>query len=300
MKEIGFWRFFLNNPPNLWYAGKNGGGILKTVLTIAGSDPLCGAGVQIDLATFQKIHVQGVCAVTAVTAQNKERFYSLNPVKARLLREQLQAVSETVRLDAIKIGMLGTEENVFAVIRFLEKMEELHGPQKVILDTVFRSSTGMVLLEPKGVEILRQFLIQKCTLVTPNLDEAEKLTRLKVRSVEAMKEAALHLHAAHPGVQAILIKGGHLEKEATDVLYDGDEWTFFPARRKYDRDVHGTGCAMSAAIAAYLARGENIKKSVEKAKEYISLYIRQGQKPIHRAPQKDDDDEKARKLYLVN
>lgn len=243
---------------------------MKTVLTIAASDPSGGAGIQVDLQTLHTLGVHGVTAITAITAQNEKRFFSLNPVSSRLLREQIQAVSATRRIDAVKIGMLGTEDNVLAVIRFLDQSQI----SKVVLDPVLKSSTGAILLEPKGIAILRDFLIPKVTLVTPNIDEAEVLTKMKVRSVDAMKEAALHLYVAHKGVKAVLIKGGHLKEEATDVLYDGTDWLLFPARRKYSRDIHGTGCALSAAIAAHLARGYSLEKSVDRAKEYVTTFIR--------------------------
>lgn len=186
------------------------------------------------------------------------------------MREQLHAISGTHKIDAVKIGMLGTEEIVLAVYRFLEQS----AISKVVLDPVLKSSTGAILLEPKGVAILKEYLIPRSTVVTPNLDEAEILTKMKVRSIDAMKEAALHLFTVHKGVKTVLIKGGHLKEEATDVLYDGKDWLLFPARRKYTRDFHGTGCALSAAIAAHLARGYSIEKSVDRAKEYVTTYIR--------------------------
>jgi hydroxymethylpyrimidine/phosphomethylpyrimidine kinase len=244
---------------------------MKTVLTIAGSDPSGGAGIQVDLQTFHTLGVHGVTAVTAVTAQNEKRFFSLNAVPSRLLREQLHAILEARRVDAVKIGLLGTEENVFAVYRFLEQAKFA----KVVLDPVLKSSTGAILLEPKGAAILREFLIPLSTIVTPNLDEAETLTKMKVRSIDDMKEASLHLFTVHKGVKAVLIKGGHLKDEPVDVLYDGKDWSLYAARRKFPRPVHGTGCALSAAIAAHLARGYSLEKSVAQSKEYVTTYIRE-------------------------
>ncbi len=247
---------------------------MKTVLTIAGSDSSGGAGIQVDLLTFHALGVHGMSAVTAITAQNEKRFFSLNPVSSRVLREQIQAVMATHRVDAIKIGMLGTEENVFAVYRFLEQLHREEKSPKVVLDPIFKSSTGAILLDPKGIAILSQFLLPLATVATPNLEEAEVMTKMKVRSVEQMREAALHLHTVHRGVKAVLIKGGHLKDEATDVLYDGKDWTYFTARKKFSRDVHGTGCALSASIAAHLARGYSLEKSVERSKEFVTDYIR--------------------------
>jgi len=247
---------------------------VKTVLTIAGSDPSGGAGIQVDLLTFHALGVHGMSAVTAITAQNEKRFFSLNSVSSRIVREQIQAVMATHRIDAIKIGMLGTEENVFAVYRFLEQLRKEDKAPKVVLDPIFKSSTGAILLDPRGVAILNQFVLPLVTIVTPNLEEAELMTKMKVRSVEQMREAALHLHTVHRGVKAVLIKGGHLKDEATDVLYDGKDWRLFTARKRFSRDVHGTGCALSASIAAHLARGYTLEKSVERSKEFVTDYIR--------------------------
>jgi len=251
---------------------------VKTVLSIAGSDPSGGAGIQVDLMTFHSVGVHGVTAITAVTSQNEKRFYSLNPVSSRLLREQLQAITAVHRIDAIKIGVLGTEENVFAVYRFLDQLKAQYKDKdkipKIVLDPVFKSSTGALLIDPKGMAILTQFLVPLVTLVTPNLDEAEAMSKMKVRSENDMREAALHIHTVCKGVKAVLIKGGHLKDDYVDVLFDGKDWTVFPSRRKFVRGAHGTGCALSAAIAAHLARGYSIEKSIERSKEFVSDYIR--------------------------
>ena len=249
------------------------------MLTIAGSDPSGGAGIAVDLTTFHALGVQGLPVVTAVTSQTESKFFSANPLSGRLLREQMRAVLEIHHehpIDAVKIGMLGTEENVLAVYRFLLQSKI---PQ-VVLDPVLKSSTGAILLDIKGMNVLRELLIPLATVLTPNLDEAEALTKLQVRSLETMKEAALHLHSAHNGVGAVLIKGGHLKKESlpesqgpTDILYDGQDWTEFPSKKKFSRDVHGTGCALSAALAAHLARGESLQQSVKGAKEFVIHYL---------------------------
>ncbi len=242
----------------------------KKVLTIAGSDPSGGAGIQADLEVFHSLKVTGFSAITAVTAQNDQRFFSLNPVPSTLLREQLRSVVSRRRPDVIKIGMLGTEENVFAVYRFLEEEKF----DKVVLDPVFRSSTGAVLLVPKGIAIVKQFLIPRVTVVTPNLDEAEALTGMKVRTLDQMKEAALSIFVAARGVKGVVIKGGHLEGDPTDLLYDGKEWRLFASRIRFPKRVHGTGCVYSAALAASLALGEPMEEAVQKAKDYVTGWIR--------------------------
>ncbi|MBI2081993.1 MAG: bifunctional hydroxymethylpyrimidine kinase/phosphomethylpyrimidine kinase [Deltaproteobacteria bacterium] len=244
--------------------------MLRIVLTIAGSDPSGGAGIQVDLQVFHSLKVNGISAITALTAQNEARFYSMNPVASTLLREQLRSITPHFKPSVIKIGMLGTEQNVLAVYRFLESEKNA----KVVLDPIIRSSTGAILLDPKGVAILKQLLIPKVTVVTPNLDEAEVLTGLRVRTIEEMKAAALYLHQGCRGVKAVLVKGGHLEEEATDVLYDGEKWHFYTSHVQFTKKVHGTGCVYSAALASYLARGQSIERSAKLAKDYVTSWIR--------------------------
>ena len=237
---------------------------MKTVLTIAGSDPSGGAGIQADLQTFLAFGVRGLTAITALTAQDETRFLSLNPVSSKILQEQLKAVSK-IKIDAIKIGMLGTRENVVVVAHFLKRMKGV----KVVLDPVFRSSTGAVLLDLDGISLLKDLLIPLATVVTPNLDEAEILTGMKVRSLEEMKEAAQTLYRSCRGVKAVLIKGGHLKGAPTDLLFDGRHHHLFPAKRWPGPSPHGTGCVLSSAIAANLALGVSLNESVEQAKRHL-------------------------------
>ena len=226
------------------------------ILTIAGSDPSGGAGVQADLRVFQELGLCGQSVITAVTAQNEKMFIAVNPVSPRVLREQLQSVG---RCDYVKIGMLGTKANVQEVIRYLKKTK----PKVVVLDPVFRSSTGAVLLPPEGIRLLQKELLPLCTLVTPNLAEAETLTGLRVCTIENMKEAAQRIQC-----QSVLIKGGHLKGSATDVLYDGKKFYEFTSQR-FKKSFHGTGCVLSSMILSYLALGYSLKQSVEQAKSII-------------------------------
>lgn len=214
-------------------------------------------------------------AVTAITAQNDERFYSMNPIPSTLLREQLRSVVTRYRPSVVKIGMLGTEENVMGVCRFLDS----EGITQVVLDPVLKSTTGAVLLVPKGIAILREFLIPRATVVTPNIPEVEVLTGLPASNVDEMKEAALRLHRACRGVKTVLVKGGHLENEATDVLYDGSDFHLFVSRTRFAKRVHGTGCVYSAALASYLARGETIPEATRQAKQYVTAWIRKHNEP---------------------
>lgn len=245
----------------------------KTVLTIAGSDSCAGAGIQADLRTFEALGVVGVTAITAITAQNSERFFSVNAVPPRVLREQLHAIQSRLSVDAIKIGMLGTEDNTYSVVRFLER----YPCPFVVLDPVFKSSTDMILLNPRGIAILRQFLLDHCFLVTPNLSEASLLTDVPVTDVSSMKKAARTLVKSHPGLKAALVTGGHLPGTPVDILYDGGNFFEFEKGPRFPRDVHGTGCVYSSAITAYLATGCSLVSSVEKAKSYITKYISERQ-----------------------
>ena len=243
---------------------------MKVILTIAGSDPSGGAGIQADLATIRLLGLRGISVITAVTAQNARQFYSVNSVSPKILQSQLDAVCDAGPFHAIKIGMLGTEENVQVVARFLKRMQDI----PVILDPVFHSSTGEELLTRKGIVSLRKYLIPLATLVTPNLQEASILYSQKVDSVEHMKEAAQWIYKTCSGVLGVLIKGGHLEREVTDIFFDGKEWLSFCIKKKLPQDVHGTGCVLSAAIASYLAMGDSLKVSIQKAKSQVTAYIR--------------------------
>lgn len=234
------------------------------MLTIAGSDPSGGAGIQADLRTFRDMGVRGLAVVTALTAQNERQFFSLNAVSPKILRQQLQAVSG-IKIDAVKIGMVGTKENVVAVARFLKQIKGA----KVVLDPVFRASTGAILLEPDGIPALKKLLIPLATVVTPNLDEAEILTGMKVRSPEEMKEATQALHQSGRGVKAVLIKGGHLKGDPVDLLYDGRNTHLFTGKRWPGPSPHGTGCVLSSAITACLAKGLGLRASVGKAKRFV-------------------------------
>ncbi len=242
---------------------------LPKILTIAGSDPSCGAGIQADLEVFQTLKCRSVSVITAVTAQNERHFLSVNPVSAGILRAQLASVG---KVDFVKIGMLGTRKNVQEVITYLKKTK----PKVVVLDTVFCSSTGIPLLSQIGIHLLKKKLLPLCTLVTPNLDEAEVLTGMKVRDISSMKKAALKVYQIGFGVKAVLIKGGHLQQEATDVLYDGRHWKLFKAQKRWKKDQHGTGCKLSAAIAAYLALGQSLPVSIQKAKIILENQVEIG------------------------
>jgi hydroxymethylpyrimidine/phosphomethylpyrimidine kinase len=243
---------------------------MKTVLSIAGSDPSGGAGIQADLKTFCAYKVYGMAVITSLTAQNTVGVQEVFPIPSSFLVKQLKAIYEDIKIDAVKIGMLGTLENVIAVSQFIEETKALN----VVLDPVLISTSGKPLLEEDAVHILRETLINLCTIVTPNLQEASILTGMKVTDVNSMKEAATALFVK-TGAKNVLIKGGHLEGKAIDILFDGTKFETYEVS-KVQRSTHGTGCTLSSAIAAGLARGFDLKTAASKAKAYVLNGIKSG------------------------
>ncbi len=239
------------------------------VLTVAGFDPTSGAGTSADLKTFAAHNCYGVAAVTAVTLQSTDGVRGVECVPARVLAAQIEALAGDVPLAAVKIGMLGSAENVEAMAAALEK----YRPPFAVLDPVIRSTSGAVLLEEAGVELLRSRLLPLVTVVTPNLAEARALTGLNAENVEDMKAAAAAIYQrCH--TQAV-ITGGHLERPQ-DVFYDGSQYTVFAGDRIRSENTHGTGCAFSSAIAANVALGKSLADAIMLAKAYVTQAIEKG------------------------
>lgn len=240
---------------------------LPVVLTIAGSDPCGGAGIQADLKTFHQFGVYG-CAVPAlITVQNSRRVARVEVLPADLVREQIEAVLEDLPVAAVKTGALGSAEIVRVVARAVKVRKS-----PVVVDPVMLSSHGRALLPEAAVAVLRDELLPRAALVTPNLPEAEALTGCAIRTEEDLRRAACLLREM--GARAVLIKGGHRAGDATDVLFDGAEWHEYPAPRIQSRHTHGTGCTYSAAIAAGLARGDALVDAVARAKRFVHEAIR--------------------------
>jgi len=249
---------------------------MKVVLTIAGSDPSGGAGAQADLRVFSDMGVKGVSAITAITAQDEEAVLAIHPTRADILTQQLSTACKNVMPDAIKIGMVATQTNIRTIIWFLGHTNVGH----IVIDPVLHSSTGTPLLEAKALPIYRQQLLPHATVITPNLMEAQVLAGMQVNTVETMKTAAQTIHGEtlrlRGGVDkplAVVVKGGHLDGEAVDVLYDGKTLKEFRAERIPGRSPRGTGCRFSSAIAARLAVGDSVEAAVSAAKEYMRKYI---------------------------
>lgn len=239
---------------------------MRVALTIAASDSSCGAGVQADLAVFRDLGVYGVCAVTNVTAQNSKGVHKINKVPPRTVLAQIDAVTRDFEVSACKIGMLYSHQTVDLVSERIARREL----PNVVLDPVMKAKNGEVLLTGPAIKRLKRWLIPKVTLITPNAAEAELLTGIVVDSIDTAREAAKAL--VEMGAKNALVKGGHIEGEPVDVLYDGAEFTEFRAKR-LDKTMHGTGCVLSAAIAARLALGDDLRSAIAFAKDYVTQAI---------------------------
>jgi len=237
---------------------------VKTVLTIAGSDPSGGAGLQSDLRTFAALRVRGLCAVTAITAQNSSVVRSVEAVPAKLLKMQIETLLEEFTIDAAKTGMIGSIENL-RVIKRLMKAGRL---KNLVIDTVLRSTGGKPLLDKAGAKELVS-LLPYAAIVTPNLPEASVLTGLKIIGMTGMEKAAKALFEM--GSRNVLVKGGHLDGAPTDLLYDGRTFSCLKGSRIKGPKAafHGTGCVLSAAIATGLAKGKSVKTAVKEAKWFL-------------------------------
>jgi len=241
---------------------------LPVVLTIGGSDSGGGAGIQADLKTFEAFGVFGTTAITAVTVQNTVGVTAIHIIPPDLVSGQIRAVATDLAPAACKSGMLADGTTIRAVATALGEC----GIGRYVLDPVMVATSGDPLLAPEAVESLRTQLLPLADLVTPNLDEAALLTGLAVRDEEGMRTAALRLVDA--GCRAVLLKGGHLEgNEVVDLLFDGSRWREWRAEKLPVGNAHGTGCTLSAAVAAGLARGRSLEDAVDRALAYTRRAI---------------------------
>ena len=240
---------------------------LPVALTVAGSDSGGGAGIQADLKTFHQFGVFGTSAITAITAQNTIGVSAIHPVPLDDVRAQIDAVVSDLRPDAAKTGMLATVELVEVVAAALRA----HRVSALVVDPVMVATSGDRLLEKDAETALRTYLLPLARAVTPNLEEAEILTGREVRSVEQMSDAARALVDA--GAGAALVKGGHLEGDAVDLLWDGQNERVWRHARVETPHTHGTGCTLSAAITAGLALGSPLIDTVDRAVTFIARAI---------------------------
>jgi hydroxymethylpyrimidine/phosphomethylpyrimidine kinase len=260
---------------------------IPNVLSIAGSDPSGGAGIQADLKTFAAHGCYGMAAMTALTAQNTRAVTGIELVPPAFVASQIDAVFADVRVDAVKIGMLASAEIIGAVADALER----HRPANVVLDPVMVSKSGARLLQEDAVTALRDRLLPLAGLVTPNLPEAaDLLAETEAESRDAMPALARRLAALGP--RAVLLKGGHLAAgESPDYLVTPEGGRWLEGARIATRNTHGTGCTLSSAIAARLARGHGMAEAVHGAKAYLTdaiaaadmLEVGGGSGPVHHA-----------------
>lgn len=242
---------------------------MRIALTIAGSDSGGGAGIQADLKTFHQHGVFGTSAITAITAQNTLGVTDWAAVSPDLVQKQIEAVASDLRPDAVKSGMLANREIIETVAASIERLEL----RNYVLDPVMVATSGDLLIEKNAVESIRSRLFPLADLVTPNGDEATVLTGEPIRSVDDMRRAAEAI--AGMGARAVLLKGGHIranDDSVVDLLYDGS-FTEFSNSRIETTSTHGTGCTLSAAIAAHLALGASLKDAVAEAIEFVHLAL---------------------------
>ncbi|MFN7927146.1 MAG: bifunctional hydroxymethylpyrimidine kinase/phosphomethylpyrimidine kinase [Blastocatellia bacterium] len=245
--------------------------MMQTVLTIAGFDPSGGAGVLADCKTFAAFGCFGAAAITSLTSQNSQGVYATYHQTPEILQAQWQPLLADYDLAAVKIGMLPTAAMIASVAATIAQ----HGLRHIVLDPVLRSSSGYPLIDDEAKQALLTCLLPLVDLVTPNLDEVAVLLGTKPTSPEEMRAAAERLsqQLSAQKTVAVLVKGGHLREAATDVLFDGKETHVFSAPRLVSRHTHGTGCTLSSAIAALLARGWALPAAVQRAKEFVTAAI---------------------------
>jgi len=240
----------------------------RVALTVAGSDSGGGAGIQADLRSFAAHGLHGTCAITAVTAQNSVGVSDWVALEPRMVVAQIEAVASDMAVAAVKTGMLANAAIVAAVAGAVSRLRLPH----LVVDPVMVAKSGDRLLDPDAETAYTRQLFPLAALVTPNLAEAEALLGRRVRDLAAMREAARALSGS--GARAVLVKGGHLEGDPVDVLWDGRELVELPGPRIATRNTHGTGCTYSAAIAARLALGDSLLDAVTGAKQYLTEAIR--------------------------
>ena len=239
------------------------------ILIIAGSDSSGGAGIQADIKTVTALGGYAMTAITAVTIQNTKGVVAVVPIKPKEIVKQILFTSKDIKPDAIKIGMLHSSDVIFAVMRALKKVRT----KKIILDPVMVAKGGFKLINDKAIKTLKERLVKKVHLITPNIPEAEVLTKIKIKSLEDMVHAANIL--LESGVKNILIKGGHRNTRIMqDVFLNRKEFKIFRNKKIKTKNTHGTGCTLSSAITTFFACGKNLNKSCELGIKYVNQSIR--------------------------
>ena len=238
--------------------------MMKTALSIAGSDSCGGAGIQADIKTMTMNGVYAMSAITALTAQNTTGVRAIQESTPEFLKEQIDAVFEDIYPDAVKIGMVSSSE----LIRVIADRLRYYQAANVVVDPVMVATSGSSLMKTDAVQTLCQELLPIATLITPNIPEAEVLSGMTIESKEEMVTAIKQIGETYGC--SVLLKGGHRVNDANDLLYANGELRWFEGKRIDNPNTHGTGCTLSSAIAANLAKGFSLTESVKRAKAYIS------------------------------
>ncbi len=240
---------------------------MKNLLTIAGPDCSGGAGIQADLKTFAAHGAYGMSVIVSVVAENTNRVISIQNIDPGIIRDQLDAVFEDIRVDGVKVGMLSNAGAMKAVAERLRR----YGPPHPVVDPVMTAKGGCALMRKDALDTLIGEIIPLSFVLTPNIPEAEAITGMKIGGIEEMKKAAAAIYQM--GAKNVLIKGGHLSGEAEDILFDGKRFHAYRSRRIQTQNTHGTGCTLSSAITANLANGTEVAQAVCSAKTYITTAI---------------------------
>ncbi len=247
--------------------------MMKIALSIAGSDSGGGAGIQADLLTFAAHGIHGTTAVTAITAQNTVGVRAWQALEPAMVRAQIEAVADDMEIAALKTGMLANRQIIEEVASVIAARRFPH----LVVDPVMVAKSGDRLLDSSAESAYVERLFPLATLITPNIPEAEVLLARRIRSVDDMKDAATALMRL--GCRAVLVKGGHLDGDPTDVLWDGSTLHELTTPRIHTTNTHGTGCTYSAAITARLAFGHDVETSVRGAKQYLTTAIKESYAP---------------------
>ena len=243
--------------------------IKSKLLIIAGSDSSGGAGIQADIKTITSLGSYAMTAVTAITAQNTTGVASIIKIPSKEISRQIEYTSKDIKPDVIKIGMLHSVDVINAVLKSLKKIKV----KKIILDPVMITTSGVKLINRKAINKIRNHLIKRVELITPNIPEAEILTKIKIISINDMIYAAQKL--IDMGAKNVLLKGGHIKgKVITDIFVNKKEIKMFRNKKIITKNLHGTGCSLSSAIATYFSCGKTLKKSCELAINYVNHSIK--------------------------
>lgn len=238
-------------------------------LTIAGSDSSGGAGIQADLKTFSAIGTYGMSVITAITAQNTQGVFLVEDLSKEIIEKQIEVVFEDIEPAAVKIGMVSSPEIINTIVNTLKK----YNPKYLVVDPVMISKSGYSLLKPEAKKTLIEELIPMAYIITPNTLEAEEIVGMKINTVDDMREVGEKILELGP--KYVLMKGGHLQGDAVDVLIGKDTFEIYKQERLDRKNTHGTGCTLSSAITSHLALGYDVVEAVRLSKEYITEAIRE-------------------------